>query len=73
VAVNGDLPLTMVFLKDNRVIQTDDEVYTIKQNDDFTLTLSMSKISERENGIFECRVENEGGVATHSSELRVNG
>jgi hypothetical protein len=63
----------MVFIKDGIILQNDDDIYNVKQSDEFTLTLSMSKITNKQNGIFECRVQNEAGVATYSDSLKVNG
>lgn len=57
--------------KDNGI--TNDGRIIIRQNDEFTSALSITKVSRAQSGTYTCRVQNDAAVVTHSAQLRVNG
>lgn len=46
---------------------------TIRQNDEFSSVLSITKVTRIHDGNYTCSVENEADTVTYSTLLRVNG
>nr|CAD7393258.1 unnamed protein product [Timema cristinae] len=82
VVVNGDLPLHFSWVKDNKgsltsttsttSTVTSTEHITLRQYDDFTSALSISRITRAHSGDYTCRVSNDAATVTHTAQLRVN-
>lgn len=88
VVGTGDLPLTFSWIKDQIPLSMDgsgishdmqrfhDEIkdsITIRQNDEFSSSLSITKVTSLHNGNYSCLVENVADKVLHSAQLRVNG
>lgn len=72
VVIDGDLPIRITWTKDGQPISSDIGV-TIRDLDDFSSILTISKITPKNNGNYTCMATNAAGTATHTANLFVNG
>lgn len=68
----GDLPLTITWTKDGRVVTTGNSI-TIKPVDHFTSILGIDSLSPEHNGNYSCVVQNAAAQVSHTQQLAVNG
>ncbi|KAF8765095.1 Titin like protein [Argiope bruennichi] len=72
VVVEGDPPFHFAWSKDGAELQ-DNEQLSIVRLDDFTSTLSISKLNANSNGNYSCKVSNGAGFDIKYDTLRVDG
>lgn len=70
--VTGDLPLDIVWLKDEQIL-VPTESRRVQRWDDFSVVLSLSTISVNDSGNYTCRAKNVAGEAYFTSTLYVKG
>lgn len=68
----GDLPLTIIWTKDNRILSPGSSV-SITQVDQFTSILVIESLSPEHNGNYSCVVRNAAAEVAHTQQLAVNG
>ncbi|XP_055946667.1 cell adhesion molecule DSCAM-like isoform X3 [Argiope bruennichi] len=71
VVVDGDPPFHFAWSKDGAELQ-DNEQLSIVRLDDFTSTLSISKLNANSNGNYSCKVSNGAGFDIKYDTLRVD-
>ncbi|CAH1132457.1 unnamed protein product [Ceutorhynchus assimilis] len=67
----GDLPLTITWTKDNRILSPGSSV-SITQVDQFTSILVIESLSPEHNGNYSCVVRNAAAEVAHTQQLAVN-
>lgn len=72
VVSEGDLPLNVTWLKDEKPISPDLGVL-VRVLDEFSSILTISNIAPNHNGKYTCMASNRAAMVTHSAELSVNG
>lgn len=70
--VTGDLPLDIVWLKDDQTL-VPTESRRVQRWDDFSVVLSLSTISVNDSGNYTCHAKNLAGEALFTSALYVKG
>lgn len=56
-----------------KTTNNDNNLITIRQNDDFTSALSIITITKQQAGQYSCRVQNDAATVQYSAQLKVNG
>ncbi|GAB6020910.1 hypothetical protein CHUAL_003555 [Chamberlinius hualienensis] len=69
----GDIPLTLSWMKDGHFINNTIHDVFINQVDEYSSNLAIRFVSPKHNGNYTCIVSNKAGVATHTAQLSVNG
>lgn len=72
VVYQGDLPITIQWLKDGRPLSEDLPI-KIRDIDDYSSILTIDKVSRRHSGQYTCVAKNEAAATRHSAQLVVNG
>ncbi len=67
----GDLPLKIRWLKDGQPLASDSK--RTQQLDDFTSILLLSRLTLDDAANYTCEAQNDAGMSSHSSVLRVKG
>lgn len=70
--IKGDLPLTMTWRKDNRIIDATQHI-SIKQVDQFNSILVIDTLGPDHTGNYTCHVRNLAAEVEISQSLLVNG
>lgn len=68
----GDLPLSIKWLKDNIPIESSNEIASIRAIDQFSVALVIENLNASHNGNYTCTVSNDASVVSHTAELLVN-
>ncbi|CAG2161662.1 unnamed protein product [Oppiella nova] len=69
----GDPPVSIQFLKDDKQISSDrDTGITVQEVDPFSLSLAIANLSAIHNGNYSCIASNEASTVSYSSQLIVN-
>ena len=69
---DGDLPITIQWLKDGEPIASHMDVTTNTLNE-FTSTLAINSIKPRNNGNYTCVARNTAALTNYTAQLLVNG
>lgn len=72
VVVDGEPPFKFTWLKDGKEV-THLEGVSIVAVDDFTSTLTITKLGALSNGNYSCRVSNNAGIDEKYDVLKING
>lgn len=68
----GDQPLDIKWLKDNKLIESSNQIAKIRTIDQFSVALVIENLSALHNGNYTCQVANDAAVVSHTAELLVN-
>uniref|UniRef100_T1JC13 Down syndrome cell adhesion molecule-like protein Dscam2 n=1 Tax=Strigamia maritima TaxID=126957 RepID=T1JC13_STRMM len=68
VVSRGDLPLTIIWLKDDDKLP---ETIFVKKVDSYSIVLSIDPVIREHTGNYTCRAQNQAGSATYRAELIV--
>lgn len=72
VISEGDLPLTVKWLKDDNPIPSNLGVL-VRELDEFSSILTITTITPSHNGKYTCVASNPAATVSHTAELSVNG
>lgn len=72
VVVDGEPPFKFTWLKDGKEV-THLEGVSVVAVDDFTSTLTITKLGALSNGNYSCRVSNNAGIDEKYDVLKING
>ncbi|GAB6030519.1 hypothetical protein CHUAL_007381 [Chamberlinius hualienensis] len=72
VVYQGDLPIVIEWLKDDRPL-LDDPAVKVREIDDYSSILTIDKVARRHSGTFTCKVRNNAAATQQSAILVVNG
>ncbi len=75
VVSEGDLPLTITWMKDGTTLSqhSTDKTINVRVLDDFSSILTVGSISPRHNGNYTCVASNMAASVSHTAQLAVNG
>ncbi|GAB6033034.1 Down syndrome cell adhesion molecule-like protein 1, variant 2 [Chamberlinius hualienensis] len=71
VVSRGDRPLTIVWVKDDRLITAELGV-SVRTFDEYSVVLTINSVSSKHNGNYTCIASNPAGSANHTAQLIVN-
>ena len=72
VISHGDRPLSITWSLKGDIVSSDDTMTTTMIGQQTSL-LMISSVDYQHSGTYTCRAENPAGIATYSTNLRVNG
>lgn len=65
----GDQPLEIKWKKDGKLIESSNQIASVRTIDQFSVALVIENLSDAHNGNYTCVVANDAAVVSHTAEL----